>query len=513
MKLYDAQTSQAIDKDAIQNYSIAGLLLMKRAAWFAFNVLEQHLIKPNIQTSKTPKHISIICGTGNNGGDGFMLAQYAKINGYSVSVSLLGSPTSIKGDALTAFNEMQALGVLTTTFGQLDLNKTDIIVDAIFGTGLNKPITDIYAKAIEAINQANKPVLAIDVPSGINADNGALWGQAIRADHTCTFITQKLGLHTAQGQDYSGQIHFSKLHLDKKVYKNHSPIAHNHPLKYWLNKLPARLATHHKGSAGTSALIGGNTHMMGAIQLAGLASLKSGCGLIKIITQPEHAVGITQAVPELMCFTSSDSEDVLASAKAIGIGPGLGKDEWAQNLFNKALDVSTAKVIDADGLHLLKIQLKQQAQDKLVELIKPCEPNWVLTPHPGEAATLLGWQKQQAQDNRVDAIRALHRQYGGVIVLKGNGTLIYDGKNLEVCIAGNAGMAVGGMGDVLTGAISSFLAQGLSLWDAANLGVACHAHAGDILEQQQGQVSITPSEVAQTIGQLLAYSGKPLKAH
>ena len=502
MKLYSAQTSQAIDRDAIENHGIPGILLMKRAAWFAFDVLEQHIIAKLPANSGMTKQLLIVCGTGNNGGDGFMLAQYAKIHGFNVTVALLGEPAKIKNDARIAFEEMQQCGLSAEAFDIKQIHEADVIIDAIFGTGLNKNISDHYEIAIKAINQSHKPVLAIDIPSGVNADCGALWGQAVQATHTCTFITQKLGLYTAQGQEHSGKIHFSNLHLDKPIYKKHAPIARHHTLKFWLNKRPSRSASHHKGKAGTSGLIGGNYTMMGAIQLAGLASLKSGSGLIKIITQAEHAIGITQALPELMCYSQSKLSTVLNQVNAIGIGPGLGEDSWAQTLFDEAIHSTQPKVIDADALKLLKPR---------VEHIKL--KNWVLTPHPGEAAMLLDWSTQQIQNNRVAAIKALHSLFGGVIVLKGNGSLIYDGQNLEICTAGNAGMAVGGMGDVLTGAITSFLAQGLSLWDAANLGVSAHAHAGDIMAQQNGQPGLTPSEVAQTIGQLLAYGCHPPASH
>ena len=489
MKLYSAQTSQAIDRDAIDHHGIPGILLMKRAGWFAFQTLQAQW--PQAQ------NIHIVCGTGNNGGDGLIIAQYAKINGLEVSVSLLGQQSQFKGDAKTALQEAQDCGIHIEPFCPAPLQQADVIVDAIFGTGLSKPIGGDFAQAIEQINHSGKAVLAMDIASGIDADSGAVQGTAIRADHTCTFITQKVGLYTAQGEEHCGKVHFSPLFLDPTIFQNHPYLAQNHPLKYWLNHLPERHASHHKGSAGTACLLGGNHNMMGAIQLAGLASLKSGTGLTKVVTRQSHAVAITQAVPELMCYDESQLQPQLNVCKALGIGPGLGDDLWAKNLFAACLAAPQPKVIDADGLRLLKsINLKKDSA------------NWILTPHPGEAAYLLDTDTAEIQADRIKAIKALQQRYGGVVVLKGNGSLIYDGQELEICLAGNAGMAVGGMGDVLTGAISGFLAQGLSLWQAANLGVAVHAYAGDLLARQQGEPSITPSEVAQTIGQLLSYSGQ-----
>ena len=465
---------------------------MKRAGLFAFQTLEKHwpLNRDN------PQHIHLVCGTGNNGGDGFITAQYALLAGYSISVSILGDEHKIQNHALFALQELKQLGIEPTPFNQACLNTADLMVDALFGTGLNQTVSGQYAKAIEHINQSQKPVLAIDIPSGLCADTGAILGVAIQAQHTCTFITQKVGLYTAQGQETAGKIHFSALCLPKQLYQPFSPLAQNHALPFWLKKYPVRLASHHKGTAGTVCLMGGNTTMMGAIQLAGLASLKTGSGLVKIITHKAHGIAITQAIPELMCYPPEEALAQVAQAKALGIGPGLGLNDWAKALFHQVIHLPISKVIDADALkHLAEYTLNQTG---------PINANWVLTPHPGEAAYLLQTNTQTIQQDRIKAIKQLHQTYGGVIVLKGNGTLIYDGNHMELCLAGNPGMAVGGMGDVLTGAITSFIAQGLSLWHAACLGVALHAHAGDVLASQYGQPGLLPSEVAQTMSHLVS---------
>jgi len=490
MKLYSAQTSQSIDHDAIKHANIPGILLMKRAGLFAFKTLETHW--PNA------KHIHVVCGTGNNGGDGFVIAQYAVLSGYQVSVSIHGNQRKIQNDALTALQELEQLDIKPTPFTQACLDQADVVVDALFGTGLNQDITGQFEEIIKQINQAEKPVLAIDIPSGLSADTGAILGVAIQAQHTCTFITQKLGLYTAHGQETAGKVHFSPLFIPNELYDNHTEIAQNHALKYWLNTLPTRLASHHKGVSGTVCLVGGNKTMMGAIQLAGLASLKTGAGLVKVITHEQHGIAITQAIPEVMCYSTGDLSTQAGLANVIGIGPGLGLDSWASSLFNQVMDLPLPKVIDADALKLLAKRQQNQHTNG----------NWVLTPHPGEAAQLLGCDTQTIQKDRIQAIKQLHKKYGGVIVLKGNGTLIYDGDKIEICLAGNPGMAVGGMGDVLTGTIATFIAQGLSLWDAACLGVALHAHAGDVLANQSGQPGILPSEVASVMSQLLSYSDR-----
>ncbi len=481
---HSAQQSQAIDQIAIHEKGIPGILLMKRAGLFAFESLQHHF--------NNPQTIVLFCGTGNNGGDGFVVAQLALMAGMDVQVLLHGNPESIQGDALTAYQEMIALGLTPLDFSENIITQADVVVDGLFGTGLDRPITGQLAEQIQWLNQQKKPVLALDIPSGLNADSGAILGQAIHATHTCTFMTRKLGLYTFQGTETAGKVHYSRLYLPLEIIQSQPPIALNHPLKHWMNKLPERLASQHKGVAGTVCLVGGNHSMMGAIQLAGLASLKVGAGLVKVITHAEHAVAITQSIPELMCYQPNDLITQANLANVVGIGPGLGLDDWGKKLYQQVLDVPLPKVVDADALKLLSSNPQKHS-------------NWVLTPHPGEAALLLNTTTALIQADRVQAIKDLQQKYGGVIVLKGNGSLIYDGQHMEICLAGNPGMAVGGMGDVLTGTIATFIAQGLSLWDATCLGVSLHAHSGDVLGQQKGQPGILPSELASVMSQLMSY--------
>ncbi|QCU90825.1 NAD(P)H-hydrate dehydratase [Thiomicrorhabdus sediminis] len=490
MQFYNAEQSRLIDRFAIEKQHIPGLLLMKRAGLFSFQTLEKFW--------PDSKHLTVFCGTGNNGGDGFVIAQLAMIAGYDLDVFIVGERAKISNEAKQALIELEQLGLTIKPFDQIQaqqsLAQTDLVIDALLGTGLRQAPKADYADAIEIINQHNKPVLAIDIPSGLSADTGTVLGHAVKATRTCTFISQKIGLYTHQGQEFSGKVHFSPLFLKQSSYENFPPLAQNHSLKHWLKKTPKRLPSQHKGMSGSVCLVGGNHNMMGAIQLAGLASLRSGAGLVKIITRKSHLTAITQNQPELMCYDKTAMASQAALSNAIAIGPGLGTDLWAQQRFNETLDLPQAKVIDADALKLLADNSICQQQS-----------NWVLTPHPGEAAYLLGCSNQEIQNDRVKAVKALHERYGGIIVLKGNGTLIYDGEHLEICLAGNPGMAIGGMGDVLTGCIATFLAQGVSPFAAACLGVTLHAHAGDIVAKQQGQISVLPSELAQTISQLLVY--------
>jgi len=495
IEFYSAQQSQAIDQFAIHKQNIAGLLLMKRAGLFSYETLLNHYPKT--------KKLLILCGTGNNGGDGFVVAQLAIMAGIETDVVLHGKISQIKNDALLAYQELIQLGAHLCPFDPDKLKSYDVIIDALFGTGLDthRPLTGKNAYWITLINQLDIPVIALDVPSGLDADTGQILGCAIKAERTCTFITQKPGLYQFNGQDYAGKVHYSRLFLNDDARHSQVPIAINHPLKHWLNQLPERPSISHKGSAGSVVLIGGDHSMMGAVQMAGLASLKVGTGLVKVITHSDHGIALTQALPELMCYSPNEFEAQTRTVKIIAIGPGLGLNDWGKTLFEQTLLLPQPKVIDADALTLL-------AQSSTTKSKPNTHQNWVLTPHPGEAARLLNTTTEAIQQDRIAAVKGIHKQYGGVVVLKGNASLIYDGKQLEMCLAGNAGMAKGGMGDVLTGAIAGLMAQGMPLFEAACLGVNLHAQAGDILAQQKGQLGLLPTELATTLSQLLTYANR-----
>lgn len=491
IRLYSAEQSQQLDQIATQQYAIPSFLLMKRAANFSWKIIQQQC--PNLQ------QIIILCGTGNNGGDGFVLAQYAKLAGVQTSVYLYGSEAKIHGDAKLAYNEWHALHGLTLPLETLESTEADeqtLIVDALFGTGLDRALKPSLTNILQQLAEAPAKSCAIDIPSGLQTDTGNILGYTLPADFTCTFISHKFGCYTQQGPDACGQIFFSDLHLNKEapeIFTEIPSTALSHNLKHWLKYLPKRDNHSHKGSQGTALLIGGNHSMMGAIQLAAGTALRSGCGLCKVITQNEHRQTLTGQQPEIMSYDDAASQALISQANAIALGPGLGTNQWAQNLFRHTVQKpeQTPLVMDADALNLLAQTNAWQKQD-----------NFVYTPHPGEAARLLDCSTAEIQQDRVAAIRNLQQKYGGVFVLKGNGTLIHDGENLELCRSGNPGMSIGGMGDVLTGTIVAFLAQGLTPFTAACLSVNLHASAADILAQQKGQVGLLPSELGLVYSQL-----------
>jgi NAD(P)H-hydrate epimerase len=377
---------------------------------------------------------------------------------------------------------MVAAGLVEQSFAAVDLVGTDVIVDALFGTGLDRDIDGEVATVIEAVNACRAPVLAVDIPSGLHADTGRVLGHAVRAAATVSFIGLKQGLLTGQGPACCGSLVFDDLQLPADVY-NGVPIAArridyaglvaatDHPLC-------PRSRSAHKGDFGHVLVIGGDQGMAGAVRMAAEAAARVGAGLVSVATRPEHAVQVSAVRPELMVhgiLSAAALTPLLARATAFALGPGLGQQDWGRDCLARVLDVAMAAalplVVDADGLNLL-------ARD-------PCRyDHWVLTPHPGEAARLLGIATAEVQADRFAAAQAIQQRYGGVCVLKGAGTLVQGAVDCWVCSDGNPGMAGGGMGDVLTGVIAGLLAQGLALVDAAMMAVCVHGHAADIVTRE-----------------------------
>ncbi len=458
--LYRAEDVRAMDRYAIETVGIPGIELMRRAGASAFAALRERW--PEART------LSAICGGGNNGGDAYTVARLAHEAGMDVRIYPVAPPTNLKGDALTAYQDYRAAGGETLDFIPAEFEGAEILVDGLFGTGLDREVGGFHADVIKAVNRFSGHVVALDIPSGLHADTGSALGVAVKADLTVTFIGLKQGLFTGEGPEYAGEIVFSDLGTPPEVRYSVKPSAMLLPP--WERGLPARPRHAHKGHFGHVLVVGGDCGYSGAARMAGEAAARVGAGLVSIVTRKSHADLLNLTRPELMCHGVETAEDLmmpLERATVVAIGPGLGRSEWAKTLLGAVLDTNLPIVADADALNLLAESTR-------------IRDNWVLTPHPGEAARLLGVTSQEIQKDRFDAIRKLQAKFGGVIVLKGAGSLVCGPDGLpRVCTAGNPGMASGGMGDVLTGVIAGLLAQRLGLFDAAALGVQLHAAAGD----------------------------------
>jgi len=462
LPLYTAAQVRELDHLAIEEAGIPGYTLMTRAGAACWQVLRDNW--------PDARRVSVVCGTGNNGGDGYVVARLAQAAGLQVQLLQLGDVARIHGDAARARQDFLVAGGQVAAFGQANLDAPDVIVDAMLGTGLERPLGGMWLDAALAINASGCPVLAVDVPTGLLADSGHVPGEAVRANLTATFIGRKQGLFTGLGPDYAGAVIFSDLGVPAEVHARvpAGALLHAGPCLDGLGGPRRRGA--HKGDFGHVLVIGGGPGMAGAVRLAGEAALRTGAGLVSLATHPEHATSIVANCPELISHPVADARQLrhlLAHAGVVVIGPGLGKSGWANQLLACVLEAPQPLVVDADALNLLSTDVIRR-------------DNWILTPHPGEAGRLLRQTTAAVQADRFAAVRAIQDRYSGSAVLKGAGSIVYsDAGPMAVCAAGNPGMATAGMGDVLSGVIGGLLAQGVPLSGAALGGVCLHACAGD----------------------------------
>lgn len=460
--LYTVAQLRVLERAAMGVLGISGFDLMRRAASHALSSVRRHW--PEAQ------RLNVCCGPGNNGGDGFALASLAHEAGMHVTVITLGSTAS--ADAAQARTAWELSGGDVRQWTETsELPDSDVQVDALYGIGLNRAPEASVARLIDCMNATDAARCALDVPSGLNADTGICLGAAVRADVTVTFIADKRGLHTGRSADYVGSVESATLGLPDSAYVGVLPDAH----MLVADALPSRAKYANKGLYGHVLVIGGDYGMAGAARLASESALRAGAGLVSVATHAEHVSALNTTRPELMVHAVTDAlslAPLLARASVLALGPGLGQKTWGRALWQCALDANKPLVLDADGLNLLAVAPRQFSAPT------------VLTPHPGEAARLLGESIDAVEHDRFAAVRELARRYAAVVVLKGAGSLIADPNgHVNVCPWGNPGMASGGMGDLLTGIVAALLAQGCDAWQAACLGVGLHARAGDAAAQ------------------------------
>ena len=460
--LHTVEQLREIDRAALAVLGISGLELMRRAAAAALASLRRHW--PRVH------RICVHCGPGNNGGDGFLLALLAREAGLQVDVLAL-TPAS-HGDAAAARAAWEEGGGEVTLWdGYAVLPVVELHVDALYGIGLNRAPGAAAASLIARINADGVPILALDVPSGLNANTGHCPGAAVRAARTVTFIAHKRGMHTGRAADCIGVMELATLGVPADALA-HVPCDAR---LLAVEIMPPRDRHSNKGSYGHLLVIGGDRGMAGAVHLAGESALRTGAGKVSVATRAEHVSALNAARPELMAHGVDGSQalqPLLQQADVLALGPGLGQSPWSHALWLAALESGKPLVLDADGLNLLAKEPRRFSTPT------------VLTPHPGEAARLLGQTIAEVEQDRFTAARALASRYGVVVVLKGAGSLVADQDGrLDVCPWGNPGMASGGMGDLLTGIIAALLAQGCDAWQAACMGVGLHARAGDVAAQ------------------------------
>ncbi|EKS6744137.1 bifunctional ADP-dependent NAD(P)H-hydrate dehydratase/NAD(P)H-hydrate epimerase [Enterobacter ludwigii] len=464
--IWHADDLRHAEKEAADSLGITLYELMQRAGEAAFNVA--------CTAYPESSHWLILCGHGNNGGDGYVVARLAVAAGIHVTLLALESDKPLPEEASAAREAwLNAGGVIHAT----DIvwpEEIDVIIDGLLGTGLRSAPRDPVATLIARANAHSAPVVALDIPSGLMAQTGTTPGAVIQAAHTVAFIALKPGLLTGKARDVTGTLHHNALGLESWLagQETHVSRVDASLLAQWL---PPRRPTSHKGDHGRLVIIGGDHGTAGAIRMTGEAALRCGAGLVRVLTRIENSAPIITARPELMVheLTPQSLEESLEWADVVVIGPGLGQQAWGKQALQKVENFRKPMLWDADALNLLAIN-----PDK--------RHNRILTPHPGEAARLLNCSVAEIESDRLLSARRLVKRYGGVAVLKGAGTVVASDEAMGIVDAGNAGMASGGMGDVLSGIIGALLGQKLPLYDAACAGCVAHGVAADKLAARYG---------------------------
>jgi|SRR5690554_15023 len=497
VKVFTTEAVRAADQYTVEHEPISSINLMKRAATRAYDAIWNQLLDKN-----EPHHFNIFCGMGNNGGDGLVMAAKFVEAGIPVEVYMLKLSETYTEDCKKNLERYKTLGstlyLLTKENHNFELKEDSIVIDAIFGSGLNRPIEGFTATVIQKINASSNFKIAIDIPSGLFAEDNSNndFSNVIKANYTLSFQFPKLTFFFPESADYVGFWKIIDIGLHAEFIKSTTPIAYYLQASDYKAMLPKRAMFSHKGSYGHALLLAGSKGKIGASVLAAKACLRSGVGLLTV-QSPKVGYAILQSsVPEAMVEVDEE-EDFLSTFKmdlsfsAMGIGPGIGQAEETQNLLKLIIQSSNQPmVIDADAINIL-------ATNRTWLSFLP--KNSILTPHPGEFKRLVGsWENDF---ERLQLLKEFAVRHGLHIVLKGRYTTIAtsDGK-LFFNPSGNSGMATGGSGDVLTGIIISFLAQAIAPQEAAILGVFVHGLAGDFAAKEKGKRSMLPSDIIDCLG-------------
>ena len=478
--LYSNDKTQVIDQLAADYLGVDSFELMQLAGAAVY----QHV--------KDFTKLLVITGPGNNGGDGFVIAELARQQGQSVQVLVLRQVQELSGDARLAAEQYQGELLTLDDAERIKQLEFDVFIDAVFGTGLNQVVAQPYADLIDWLNQQPVPIIAVDIPSGLNGSTGQIEGVAIRATQTISILARNTGLFTLDGKDCCGEVLYEALTVPESAYMS---VQSDGCLlsAQMLQQLPeSRLHNSHKGQFGHVITAGGQVGMLGAVLLAGKAVLKAGAGSTTVVTDSSHANLLSLNAPEIMSrgFSGAGESNELLdtldekSADVLLLGMGLGQSAWSKKLFKSCLSADVPLVLDADGLNLLSSAATVPPHLQ------------VITPHPKEAAVLLNLTVAEIQQDRWQAVKLLAQKYNCVAVLKGSGTLISYNEQSWCCPYGNANLATAGSGDVLAGLIAGLMAQGFGAAQAAQLAVIWHALVG---EHNRFGLSMTATDLLETL--------------
>ncbi len=511
MYLVTASEMQKMDRQTIESFGIPGRILMENAGLGA-----THFFLEQFKDAEKKK-IGIVAGRGNNGGDGFVIARYLAQKGMRVTVYLLSENQTVEGDAAANLDLLFPLKVPVVEMPDLEsfssqktaMRHEAIWIDAILGTGLRSDVKGFFREVIDFINQSNKPVFAVDIPSGLNSDTGQPCGTCIRADATATFAFAKTGHFLFPGADFTGNLKIVDIGIPPHIANNVRPLQYLLTPDLIRSVFQPRPPDTHKGHTGHLLVIAGSPGKTGAAAMTATSAMRAGAGLVTLgipaslnaILEVQVTEAMTEPLPEtkkgaLGKASFNKIMNLLSDKKCLTLGPGLGTTPETKNLVHRLLQESTKPiVIDADGLNGLV---------GCTEILKNLNIPIVLTPHPGEMARLMDTTAADVQKDRIRCARDFSKKYNVHVVLKGAGTIIAhpDGK-VFINPTGNPGMASGGMGDVLTGIIAGFMTQGHSPEFAAHAGVYLHGAAADFLAKNTGPFGYLATDVMNALPEII----------
>ncbi|WMJ80497.1 NAD(P)H-hydrate dehydratase [Clostridium sp. MB40-C1] len=477
MRIVTSQIMREVDRFCIEKLNIPSIVLMENAA---LKILK------NLDIDKN-EYFIIICGSGNNGGDGLALARHLIVLNKKVEVFLIGQEDRLSKDSKINYDILTSMGInikLIKDVIDLDdirdaIGKCDVIVDAIFGTGLSREVQGIQKLIIHTINNSNKFIVSVDIPSGLNGDTGEILGISVKANITVSFEFYKKGFLFNEADNVTGEIIIEKIGIPQSVADRLGVKDYITEIEEVKKVIPKRKKYDYKGNFGRVNIIAGSNGLTGAAYITTQAAVRSGSGLVTLCCMESIQHIMSMKLTEAMTVSYKDSKnlnDLLKKSDVIAIGPGMGNSEATFKILSDVLDVAECPlVIDADGINVLKGKLS---------LLKDRKGKVVLTPHLGEMSRLTGNSIEEIKKDRSGISKKFAKEYGIVLLLKGHNTIITDGESLLINPTGNSAMASGGMGDCLTGIIASLIGQGLEPFEATYVGAYIHGYCGDKLSEK-----------------------------
>jgi len=476
MKIATAQIMRKIDHYCIDVLGIPGIVLMENAALKVMKNIPENI-----------KSFVIVCSSGNNGGDGFVVARHLLNRGNYVEVFFLGSEENMSVDAMVNLNIIRNMGVKITKVNNNEdleilresLTHSETTIDAIFGTGLSREVEGIYSLAISIMNENSEYILSIDVPSGFECDSGKVMGNCIKSNKTVTFELYKKGFIGYDAESLTGEIVIEKIGIPTSVVDKFHENEYIMDIDFIKKTIKKRNKYSHKGDYGRTLILAGSLGFTGAAYISTQAAVRSGAGLVTLGCDSSIQNILSGKLVEAMTFSTNDEKklnSLITKSNCIAIGPGLGNNNDTLKLLEKILLNSKCPVvIDSDGLNVLEGNL---------QMLKNSKCQIVLTPHMGEMARISGFSIDEINENKIDIAKEFAKKYDVVLLLKGFNTIITDGKTLQINPTGSSAMASGGMGDCLTGIIASFISQGYDIMSSACVGAYVHGYCGDKLSKE-----------------------------